>query len=143
MNKNVFIVHGRSHADRDKLAKIIHDLGCIPKILALEPKNGGTIIEEFERLASTCVFAFVLMTPEDPMADELEEDQRFRARQNVIFEMGWFFSHLGRVRTRLLFKEKIELPSDVTGILYIRYEDDIDELRSEIREALIEGGLLQ
>lgn len=143
MNKNVFVVHGRSQGDRDKLAKIITELGCVPKILALEPRNGGTIIEEFERLASNCVFAFVVMTPDDPMANELDENEKYRARQNVIFEMGWFFSFLGRSRTRLLYKGDIELPTDVTGILYIKYETSIDEIRADIRDALIEGGLIR
>lgn len=142
LNKNVFIVHGQSDADRDKLAEIINDLGCAPKILALEPKNGGTIIEEFESLASNCVFAFILMTPDDPMASELDEIHRYRARQNVIFEMGWFFSQLGRTRTRLLYKGEIELPTDVTGIIYIKYEDNINDIRAKIRDALCEGGVI-
>lgn len=128
--------------DRDKLAEIVKDLDCVPKILALEPKDGGTIIEEFEALAKNCVFAFVLMTPDDPMANELDETEKFRARQNVIFEMGWFFSYLGRSKTRLLYKGDIELPTDVTGIIYIKYDDVIDDIRSKIRDALSEGGVI-
>ena len=141
MNKNVFIVHGQAHADRDDLAALVSDLGLIPKILEFERKSGGTIIEEFEKLARQCVFAFVLLTPDDKQAAELEEADLFRARQNVIFEMGWFFKALGRERVRLVHRDRVELPSDVTGIIYISYDKKIGEVRSKIREALTEGGL--
>lgn len=143
MNKNVFIVHGQSHRDRDELAEIVSELGCVPKILSSEPTNGDTIIREFENLARNCVFALVLLTPDDPMAEELEEPERYRARQNVIFEMGWFFSHLGRSRTRLIYKGEIELPTDITGVLYIKFDDSVIQVKDKIRKALAEGGLLE
>lgn len=143
LNKNVFIVHGRSESDRDELADMLRKYGCTPRILQLEPKRGGPLIDEFEKLAKKCTFAFVLLTPEDSFSkpDEAAE-QAMRARQNVIFEMGWFFNALGRHRTRLLYKKNVELPSDVTGITYIRYEEAVKEKEEAIRRALVEGGLL-
>ena len=142
MNRNVFIVHGTSMKDRDELVEIIRELGCDPKVLADEPRSGGTIIEEFEELAKNCVFAFVLLTPDDLSANDLDDGEKHRARQNVIFEMGWFFAKLGRSRTRLLHKATVELPSDVTGVLYLKYKDSVTEKKSSIRRSLIEGGLI-
>jgi predicted nucleotide-binding protein len=142
LNRNVFIVHGRSHKDRDDLAEIVRELGCQPKVLADEPRNGGTIIEEFEELANTCVFAFVILTPDDVSADAMGDEDKHRARQNVIFEMGWFFARLGRSRTRLLYRDSIELPSDVTGVLYLKYKELVSEKKSAIRRSLVEGGLI-
>ena len=142
MNKNVFIVHGRSHKDRDELVEIVKELGCTPRVLADEPKDGGTIFEEFIGLADRCVSAFILLTPDDLTADRLDDDEKHRARQNVIFEMGWFFAKLGKARTRLLYRGDIELPSDITGVLYIRYENSPEEKKASIRKALEQGGLL-
>jgi predicted nucleotide-binding protein len=142
LNKNVFIVHGRSHKDRDDLVEIVRELGCEPKVLADEPRSGGTIIAEFEELAGSCVFAFVILTPDDLSADAMGEGEKHRARQNVIFEMGWFFAKLGRSRTRLLFKDSVELPSDVTGIFYMKYKELVSEKKSAIRRSLLEGGLI-
>jgi predicted nucleotide-binding protein len=138
----VFIVHGRSHKDRDELVEIVKELGCTPKVLADEPKDGGTIIEEFEALAERCVFAFVILTPEDVTADELGNEEKHRARQNVIFEMGWFFARLGKSRTRLLYRGNIELPSDITGVIYTKYEVSVTEKKASIRRALAQGGLV-
>ena len=42
-----------------------------------------------------------------------------RARQNVVFEMGFFFGALGRERVAVLYEEGVELPSDVDGLVYI------------------------
>lgn len=139
----MFIVHGRSHDERDTLATIVRDLGCVPKILSKEPKSGKSIIEEFEDLARTCVFALILLTPDDPQADKLLGSPVSRARQNVIFEMGWFFSQLGKQRTRLVHKGPVELPSDVTGIMYIEYPESELKLKEKIEQALREGGLLE
>lgn len=45
-----------------------------------------------------------------------------RARQNVILELGYFFGRLGRKRVCALYKAGVELPSDVSGILYVPYD---------------------
>lgn len=141
-DRRVFVVHGRAHSDRDKLVKILHDLGMIPVVLEFAKKSGRSIYEEFLQQAKDCEFAFIILTPEDKTAaaDASSEDI-FRARQNVIFEMGWFFGVLGRERTRLLYRGEIELPSDVTGIMYIRYDQSLDTIRADIRDSLEMGGL--
>jgi predicted nucleotide-binding protein len=42
-----------------------------------------------------------------------------RARQNVIFELGYFVGKLGRNRVCALHKEEVEIPSDFQGVLYV------------------------
>jgi predicted nucleotide-binding protein len=46
-----------------------------------------------------------------------------RARQNVVFEFGFFFGALGRNRVAVLHEEGVELPSDVHGIVYIPLDE--------------------
>jgi len=143
MNKNVFIAHGRSVKERDELAEIVREFGCNPIIMQLEEKGGGALIEEFETLAKKCVFALILLTPDDPQATSLKDEEIFHARQNVIFEMGWFYRSLGKSCTRLIYKKEVELPSDVTGIVYIKFSESVYEKRDSIRRSLVEGGLVE
>ena len=141
VNRDVFIVHGHAHGDRDALVDIVRSADLNPRLLDREPK-GGTIIEEFEILASRCVFALVLLTPDDKWVSGVTNKAAFRARQNVVFEMGWFFHRLGRQRTRLIYRGNLDLPSDVTGVTSIHYEKDVNEVREKIIDALRDGGLI-
>ena len=45
-----------------------------------------------------------------------------RARQNVVFELGYFFGSLGRSRVAVLYESGVELPSDVNGVVYIEVD---------------------
>lgn len=42
-----------------------------------------------------------------------------RARQNVVFELGYFTGRLGRKMVCTLYEEGVETPSDYHGIVYI------------------------
>jgi predicted nucleotide-binding protein len=45
-----------------------------------------------------------------------------RARQNVLFEPGFFLGSLGRQNTFALVAKDVTLPFDVHGVLYIPLE---------------------
>jgi hypothetical protein len=93
----------------------------VPVILHEQPNGGRTIIEKFEDFAATAGYAIVLGTGDDlgrPMDGE-ETDLRPRPRQNVVFELGFFFGALGRSKVALLHDENVERPSDTDGIVYI------------------------
>ena len=119
--KKIFIVHGRDQGTMNTVARFIRDLELEPVILQEQPNQGLTIIEKFERHAQAG-FAVVLFTPDDigAVRDSAETPQ-FRARQNVILELGYLISHLGRGRVAVLYKGNegdIEIPSDYAGVLY-------------------------
>jgi predicted nucleotide-binding protein len=70
---------------------------------------------------------------------DFPEKVLFRARQNVILELGYFLSKLGRKNVMaLLDKNKVmELPSDYIGVLYTPFDSTgnwryklADELKS-------------
>jgi len=105
--------------------------------------KGLTIIEKFEHYAVQCSFAFVPLTPDDHMSAGEEVDARWRSRQNVIMELGWFMARLGRERVALLYKEPVELPSDLLGILYLRFERALDEITEKIRTRLRGVGVIE
>lgn len=56
----------------------------------------------------------------DASTDEL----RFRARQNVVLELGYFLGKLGRDKVVALYREKadFEMPSDYSGVLFVPFD---------------------
>lgn len=134
-----FIVHGRDQGLMYELKDYLQNTLGLPEPIVLEqmPEGGRTIIEKFEDYASQVDLAIVLMTPDDFGALE-GHDPRARARQNVIFELGYFMGQFGRRPSRvlLLHKGELDLPSDLAGIIYIKIDNSIagvgDRLRREL-----------
>ena len=124
--KKVFIVHGHDHGTRDMVARFIQQLELEPVILQEQPNRGLTVMEKFEQHAEVG-FAVVLFTPDDiGSAKDNDDTPRYRARQNVIFELGYLIRHLGRSRVAVLYKGNegdIEIPSDYAGVLYTQVDD--------------------
>ena len=122
-SRDVFVVHGRDHTPLHHVARVLNQLGLNPVILSEQPGRGETIIEKLQR-HTEAAFAVVLLTPDD-VGHLVGEDSppKMRARQNVIFELGFFVGCLGRNRVCVLKKGDIELPSDWLGIEYKPLED--------------------
>lgn len=88
-----------------------------------QPSQGRTIIEKFED-HSDVEYAIALITPDDIGSSINDLDNtRQRARQNVIFEFGYFLGKLGRHKVVGLIKGDIEVPSDYSGVLYIPIDE--------------------
>lgn len=124
-SNEVFIVHGHNETIKEKVARTIEKLGLNPIILH-EQVNGGsaTIIEKFEKIASQASFAVVLFTNDDFGCAKTQIDAEGkpiltgRARQNVIFELGYFVGKLGRSRVVCLYEAGVEIQSDIQGVIY-------------------------
>ena len=97
-----------------------------------QPDGVRTIIEKFEEYAQVD-FAIALFTPDD-MGGLEGDDPQFRARQNVIFEFGYFIGEYGRNRVRALVKGNVEIPSDYSGVLYIPLGSSNDWKKNLVRE---------
>ncbi|MGF6162721.1 putative nucleotide-binding protein [Pseudomonas sp. 2725] len=117
-SNRVFVVHGHDEAALQGLARFLEKLGLEAIILKEQPDQGRTIIEKFEETADDIGFAVVLLTPDDLGASVKAETSDARARQNVIFELGYFAAKLGRGRVCLLRKGHVEIPSDLYGVIY-------------------------
>jgi hypothetical protein len=136
----VFIVHGHDVELKETTARFLHKLGLSPIILHEQPNSGNTIIEKFESHADV-IFAIVLLTPDDVGAAKDQAQQlKKRARQNVVFEFGYFIGHLGRNRVCALYHEGVELPSDYSGVLYIRVDSE-GAWRTKLAQELVQAGL--
>ena len=133
----VFLVHGSDDGIKQTVARFLEQLNLKPIILHEQPNRGRTIIEKFEQ-NSQVPFAVVLLTPDDVGALKADERKpKPRARQNVVFELGYFTGSLGRDRVSALTKGSIEIPSDYHGVVYIAMEreDWRENLARELQAA--------
>ncbi|PRA85917.1 hypothetical protein CQ054_10640 [Ochrobactrum sp. MYb29] len=117
-SNKIFIVHGHDDGALNGLARFLEKLKLEVIILKEQPNQGRTIIEKYEASASEVGFAVVLLTPDDIGASASAASPSQRARQNVIFELGYFAGKLGRGRVCLLRKGDVEIPSDLFGVVY-------------------------
>jgi predicted nucleotide-binding protein len=119
-SRRVFIVHGHDEAAKQSVARFLEQLKFQAIILHEQANQGRTIIEKIESNRDVG-FAVVLLTPDDECVTPAGNKKR--ARQNVILELGYFISHLGRDRVAALKKGDVELPSDVMGVVYTEFDD--------------------
>ena len=138
-SNKVFIVHGHDEAALYGLARFLEKLGLVSIILKEEPDRGRTIIEKFEQSAEVG-FAVILLTPDDVGASVKADKSLARARQNVIFELGFFTGKLGRGRVCLLRKGDVEIPSDLFGVIYTEM-DSADGWKARLVREMKEAGL--
>jgi predicted nucleotide-binding protein len=120
--RRVFIVHGHDDGMKETVARYIAKLGLDPVILHEQANQGKTIIEKFEQHAMVD-FAVVLFSPDDVGHEKAKPaDQKARARQNVVLELGFFMGALKRHKVCAIVQDGIEKPSDYDGVLYIPFD---------------------
>jgi predicted nucleotide-binding protein len=132
----VFIVYGHDIAARDALELLLRRMGLEPIILANLAAQGDTIIEKLEHYLGehgNVGYACVLLTPDDEghIAGKTEE-KKYRARQNVVLELGMVLTRLGRRRVAILHKQSIELPSDIDGLIWIPFQERLEEAKTAL-----------
>jgi predicted nucleotide-binding protein len=144
--KKVFVVHGHDEIAKANLEVFLRDIGLEPVVLHRQADVGLTTIEKFEK-HSDVGYAFILLTPDEIAyikADENKNDDKrkkeFRARPNVIFEFGFFVGKLGRSRVCCLYTGDVSLPSDISGMIYKKFEKNIEEVAYSIIKDLKASG---
>jgi predicted nucleotide-binding protein len=135
--RRIFIVHGHDEGTREALARFLERIDFEPVILHEQPNKGRSLLTKFHEVAGGDIgFAVVLMTPDDDGA-KVGEKLKPRARQNVIFELGFLIGVLGVERVAAVIAANIERPSDFDGVVYIPLEAD---WRTQIARELEAGG---
>jgi predicted nucleotide-binding protein len=138
----IFIVHGRDTSSAESVAYVVGAAtGRKTVILRDEANLGQTLIEKFEKHAAEASYAIIILTPDDHGGLAGETDTRPRGRQNVIFEMGYFYGLIGRRNVSVLIRPGVEKPSDMDGIAYITFDDGRSwktELLRELKHADID-----
>lgn len=142
LNNKVFIVHGHNETMKQSVARIIEKLELNPIILHEQSNQGNTVIEKF-MTHSNVGFAIVLLSADDKgfsIKDGVEKSKK-RARQNVILELGYFIGKLGRNRVIALVEssKEFEIPSDMSGVIYIPYDSN-GKWKFDVLKELVANG---
>jgi predicted nucleotide-binding protein len=136
----VLVVHGRNREVKEQVARFLMKLGLEPILLDEQPALGRTLIEKLEAQAGIA-FAVVILTGDDVGGlTARPRALRPRARQNVIFELGFSVANLTRERVCALYQEGVELPSDIHGVEYTAL-DPAGAWRAKLGRELYEAGL--
>lgn len=134
-NGKVFLVHGHDTALLTSVDNFVMKLGLSTIVLHEQPNKGSTVIEKFERYSDVS-YAIVLLTADDIGASKLTPEQRRpRARQNALFELGYFRAALCQERVCVIADRGIELPSDLGGLVTVASDDWKSDLRRELKDA--------
>jgi predicted nucleotide-binding protein len=141
-SRKVFVVHGHNDALRQSVARFLEKLELEPIILDEQANKGRTIFQKFQE-HSDVAFVIVLLTGDDVggKSGTPVEQLSFRARQNVILEFGYFLGKLGPATVCALYQPEVELPSDVSGIGYVRLDNSLSwklKVAHEIKAAGID-----
>ena len=146
-NKKVFIVHGHDIELKNDTELFLKSINLDPIVLHRELDEGLTIIEKFEK-HSNVNYAIILLTPDDigftaAESSKPEQDRQieFRARQNVIFEFGYFVGKLSRRNVCCIYKEGVTVPSDLNGLIYKKVSKSVEEVGMFLMKEMKSAGL--
>lgn len=128
----IFIVHGHDGELKQSVARMIEKQNITAVILSEQTNTGLTIIEKFEK-NSDVGCAICLFTADDVGRAKNDADEKPRARQNVVFEAGYFIGKLGRERIIILSDSNVEIPSDLAGVVYTETQNWQVNLLKELK----------
>lgn len=118
--------------------------GLKPILLDQIPVEGLTLIQKLEKYIQTSHFAVVLATADDVcVCDPHDGDHReFRARQNVVLELGMLLAHLGRSNVAILLENRSNMkkPSDIEGLEYLPFEKSVEEVNIKLAQMMKQHG---
>jgi predicted nucleotide-binding protein len=125
--KQVFLAHGRNETWRQAVASLLERTGPHEVMILNErPNERSTLVEQFGAHAPGSRYAVVLLTADDVGAPRLESEHEPyfspRARQGVVFEMGFLVAALTPGCVCVLYEDGVELPCDLEGIAYVRLD---------------------
>jgi len=121
----IFLVHGHALERRETVRRFLErvtDREVV--VLADQANRGQDILGKLITHAQEACFAVVLLTPDDYGRSKEGGDDKPRARQNVVFELGLFIGLLGRDKVAALNDSSIETPTDFAGVAYISIEGE-------------------
>ncbi len=130
IKKKVFVVYGHDTTSRNELEVLLRRWQLEPVILDQLPSEGQTVIEKLESYTGENIgFGVVLATPDDEGHKKgIPSEKQYRARQNVVLELGILLAKLGRKKVAILMKgHEMERPSDIQGLIYLPFTDNLIE----------------
>mgnify|MGYP000047062588 FL=1 len=135
-SNKIFVVHGHDDGLKQGVLRFLEKLGLEGIVLHEQPSESRTIIEKIEHYSATVGFGVILYTKDDLGASKNDSDNlRPRARQNVVFEHGYLIGKLGRNRVIPLVEQDLEIPNDISGVVYVGTSSWQFEVAKELKAA--------
>jgi predicted nucleotide-binding protein len=113
----VFIIHGHDDHLKTEVQLLMYKAAVKSFVLHEVADKGRHTLDKLIEETKEAGYAIALLRP-----DDLADEGKSRTRQNVILEIGYFLGRLGKARVRMIVKEEIDIPSDLHGVLYQRYD---------------------
>jgi predicted nucleotide-binding protein len=148
---SVFVVHGHDEPALTELETYLTAIGVTPIVLARQSESAQSLFQKFLSIAGQARFAIVLLSADDVAASRRQYDQpgvgeralQFRARQNVILELGFFYGALGFERVFVVAPglpvfPNFERPSDLDGVVFEAMTDP--GWKKKLAQRLRQGG---
>jgi predicted nucleotide-binding protein len=152
---SVFVVHGHDPDALTDVCNALSEFGVRPVVLSRTHGPVQSLLQKFFTTSKEARFAIVILTSDDYGVSRVQYEAegvadralQYRARQNVILELGFFYGYLGWENVFVLLKKpskvfpNFERPSDLDGALF----DPIDEgekWKTILAEKLRDAGFL-
>lgn len=148
--KQIFIVYGHNKTAREQLELALHKMRLDHSKVVND--NGQTIIEALEGKLPSVSCGIVLMTKDDrAMSDGDYQNYKaqgkdidgiclFRPRQNVVLELGMLLARLGREQVIIIKQTGVDNPSDLNGVFYVEFKNDVKEALDLVADRLLKIG---
>jgi predicted nucleotide-binding protein len=135
--ESVFVVHGHDEDALRDVCNALSEFGVRQVVLSQTQGPAQSLLQKFFSASKEARFAIVILTSDDYGASRVQYEAegvadralQYRARQNVILELGFFYGYLGWENVFVLLKKpskvfpNFERPSDLDGAVF----DPIDE----------------
>lgn len=144
LSRKVFVVYGHDDKALKETEGMLLRWGLEPLILGQLPSGGKTIIEKLEHYQEGVGFAVVIATPDDEGNEKAKPEAKlFRARQNVVLELGMMLAVLGRPKVAILMKSDVnmEKPSDIQGLIYIPWKETVADGSVQLAKEMNSQGI--
>jgi hypothetical protein len=135
----VALGHGRSLLWRELKDFIKDRCGLEPDEYSLVPTAGLSRKDRLQQMLDAAGVAFLILTAEDE-----QPDGKYRARENVVHEVGLFQGRLGFSKAIILLEEGCEEFSNIAGLEQLRFQKgNVSSIFEEARRVLEREGLLK
>jgi hypothetical protein len=150
---SVFVVHGHDTRFSDEVVQCLTSVNVAAVLLSRIGGAQQSLFQKFLNSAGEARFAVVLLSGDDFGASRVQYEApgvgerclQYRARQNVIFELGFFYGRLGWENVFVVYKPppmvfpNFEYPSDLPGTLFHQV-DDTGAWRQSLAQRLANAG---
>jgi predicted nucleotide-binding protein len=120
-SNKIFVVHGQDNEMKSDVTQTLQKLDLDPIILHEQPDSTQTLTD-YQHVS----FAVVLLSP-DELAypkEKTSDEAKYRANQNIIFELGYFLGRLGKQNVVAIYRKNkdFETPNNINGVVWIEYK---------------------